>query len=220
MCRIPCIVFGASRLHPREVEGRKVLEVGACDVNGSLRPVIESWNPSSYTGIDVCPGPGVDEVVPAERSLERFGPGSFDLVISTEMLEHVPDWKVVVANLKGLVRDGGTLLLTTRSRGYPFHAHPGDFWRFEPEDMERIFSEFSIVRLERDPGRPGVFLKAVKRQGPPPADLSGIAIYSMVTRRRERDTSVSSRRPLSYRLGVAGHRLKELLVRLGRRSLT
>ena len=42
-----------------------MLEVGSLNVNGSIRPMIESRGPRSYLGVDVLDGPGVDRVVDA-----------------------------------------------------------------------------------------------------------------------------------------------------------
>jgi SAM-dependent methyltransferase len=87
---------------------------------------------------------------------------SFDLVITTEMLEHVQDWKAVIANMKGVLKPGGVIFITTRSEGFPFHEYPGDYWRFEVEDMREIFSDFKIETLLPDPSEPGVFIRARK----------------------------------------------------------
>src|SRR5262245_27728467 len=113
MCHDACIDFGRRNIHSSDVKEKDVLEVGSRDINGSLRPYIASLGPRSYVGVDSERGPGVDEVCPAEQLIHRFGSESFDLVISTEMLEHVRDWRAVVSNLKRTVRPGGTLLFTT-----------------------------------------------------------------------------------------------------------
>src|SRR6266576_6160414 len=52
--------FGQRVLGETDVRDRAVLEVGARDVNGSLRPWIESLQPASYFGVDIVPGTGVD----------------------------------------------------------------------------------------------------------------------------------------------------------------
>lgn len=104
----------------------------------------------------------MDIVCRAEDVLTKFGKDSFDVVISTEMVEHVRDWKTVISNIKNLCRPEGVVLVTTRSRGFKYHAFPYDFWRYEPEDMNNIFSDFEIQVLEKDPELPGVLIKAKK----------------------------------------------------------
>ena len=187
MCTTSCIVFGVCHLSPAEVAGRRVIEVGSYDLNGSLRPVVEQWGPAQYLGVDIQEGPGVDLVCPAEEVAERLGEGGFDIVISTEMLEHVRDWRRVISNLKRLCKPEGILLVTTRSFGFGYHAYPYDFWRFEPEDMARIFADFQIEALERDWLKPGVFLRARRPRDWQEKDCSDIELYSMVHQHRARD---------------------------------
>jgi glycosyltransferase involved in cell wall biosynthesis len=152
-----------------ELEGKSVLEVGACDVNGSIRPIIESHRPSAYVGVDASPGPRVDRVIDAGDLVAVFGWDAFDVVITTEMLEHVADWRRVIGNLAGVVRPGGVLALTTRSPGFPYHGYPDDFWRYTPEVMGRILTALGLevleLRADPDPASPGVFAKATKPAG-------------------------------------------------------
>jgi SAM-dependent methyltransferase len=184
MCNLTGIAFGEAVLTPAEIAGRDVLDVGALDVNGSLRPFVESLGPARYVGVDIAPGPRVDIVVDASRIVERFGAESFDVVITTEMLEHIRDWQTVVSNLKQVVRPGGLLLVTTRSIGFHYHGYPFDFWRYEPEDMRAMFADFEIVSLERDTDAPGIFMLARK-----PLEFhenrAALALYSIVTKRRQ-----------------------------------
>jgi SAM-dependent methyltransferase len=131
MCHSSCLDFGRQNILYSDVHGKFVLEVGSMDVNGSLRPIVMQLNPAKYVGVDLDLGPGVDEICASENLIERFGRNSVDLLITTEMLEHVRDWRSVVHNLKHVVKPGGVLLVTTRSRGYPLHGYPSDYWRFE-----------------------------------------------------------------------------------------
>ena len=156
----PASIFAARVVTVDDVRGKRVIEVGSMNVNGSLRATIEALGPAKYVGVDLGEGPGVDEVCPAENLVARFGEASFDLVVCTEMLEHVREWRVVVANLKQLVAPGGVVLLTTRSKGFPYHEYPFDYWRYEPADLRAIFADFAIEALERDTYMPGVFLRA------------------------------------------------------------
>jgi len=190
VCNPQCIDFVASVLTAGDVAGRNVLEVGALDVNGTVRPVVEALGPATYVGVDLEQGPGVDEVLSAEDLLDRFGPGAFDVVISTELLEHVPDWRRVVENLKLVASPGGLVVITTRSRGFPLHGYPWDHWRYEPEDMAVIFANCPGVRVSRDlPTDPGVFVAARRpaTEGWKPLNLDGYALWSVHTDRRTLD---------------------------------
>ena len=74
-CQDCGIVFGVKNLNLEEIKGKKIIEVGAYDVNGSLRPIIESWaEPAEYIGVDIVRGPGVDVVCMAERMINVFVP--------------------------------------------------------------------------------------------------------------------------------------------------
>ena len=162
-------IFASRALTPEDVKGRRVVEAGAHDYNGSVRSVYEAMGPASYTGTDMEPGPGVDLVCPAEKLPDVLGEAGADVVISTEMLEHAEDWRGAAAGLARVLAPGGLLLLTTRSPGFPYHPHPGDHWRFTVDDMDGIAEACSldVVRLEPDPdwNCPGVFLLARKPDG-------------------------------------------------------
>lgn len=184
MCTRYCLDFVANHLSEPEVRGRSVLEVGAFDVNGSARSLVTKLGPASYLGVDMQAGPGVDEICPAEQLISRFGENAFDIVLSTDMLEHVFDWRAVLHNLKGVVKPGGLLVVTTCSFGFGYHAYPYDFWRYQEKDMRAIFADFQIHAAVDDPSHFVVFLKGQKPRPFVEADLHGIALHSMITRRR------------------------------------
>jgi SAM-dependent methyltransferase len=187
MCSPSCLEFGARALRPEEARGRDVLEVGARDVNGSLRAQVESLRPARYVGVDLEAGRGVDVVCDAAAIADRFGESSFDLIVCTELLEHVRDWRGAVQAMERALRPEGVLLLTTRSKGFRYHGYPQDFWRFEPEDLRAVFADLVVELLERDPAAPGVFLKARKPPDFRQTDLAPIALYSIILRRRALD---------------------------------
>jgi SAM-dependent methyltransferase len=108
MCHVSVIEFFISEVNPREFEHKSVLEVGSKYVNGSVRPLIEKFcKPSRYVGIDIEKGKYVDLRLPAEKLIDKFGENAFDVVISTELLEHVKDWRVVINNMKAVLKSGG-----------------------------------------------------------------------------------------------------------------
>jgi hypothetical protein len=149
--------FVASVLYRNEVEGKSVLEVGSYNVNGSVRGLVMAYNPASYLGIDICEGPGVDKIHDISKGLDE----KFQLVISTEMLEHAEYWQSSLSNIVEATLD--TLILTARGPGFPRH-NPPDYWRFRPHDLTRAVEclGLRVVLCVADPQVPGVFLKAVR----------------------------------------------------------
>jgi SAM-dependent methyltransferase len=163
-----------------DIEGMEVLEVGSMDLNGSPRQVVLPLRPLRYVGVDTGPGAGVDLVCDASNLTENVGEFAWDVVISTEMLEHAQDWRRAVNEMKRAVRGrpGGLLVVTTRGPGFPYHAHPDDYWRFTTADFQRIFADFDIEVLKDDPGHgfPGVLMKARRTRARYPIDLSTIEV--------------------------------------------
>lgn len=99
----------------------RVLDIGGQDVNGTVH---DYFPHSKITVLDLYDGPGVDIVADACT----WEPTSlFDVVISTEVLEHVADWRSILAtSAKALDPDGpATLLLTCASTGRPEHGQHG-----------------------------------------------------------------------------------------------
>lgn len=183
MCHSTCIAFGQRVLKPDDIRGKRVIEVGSANINGSLRSWVESQSPQSYVGVDIAFAPGVDEICAAEDLISRFGKESFDVVICTEVLEHVSDWRGTVSNIKNVLKSGGVLLVTTRSVGFPCHGFPHDFWRYDLNDGRTIFSDLTIELLEKDTP-PGIFLLARKPVKFAEVDLCAHALYSMISGRR------------------------------------
>jgi len=167
--------FISSIVDPADVTDKSVLEVGALDVNGSARSVLSTMAPAAYLGVDMQEGRGVDRVLTVSFLTDLLGAEAFDLVVSTEMLEHVQDWRWAVSQLKRAVKPGGRLLVTTRSPGFYYHGYPHDFWRFTEADFRRIFSDMTDVVIASDPSEPGVFVYARR-----PLDFTELDLTSIV----------------------------------------
>jgi hypothetical protein len=170
-------IYWEDRMHPsvidflrrsirsEEISGKELLEVGSYNVNGTPRSVFDGMAPKQYLGVDTQSGPCVDRVVAVNDLVKEFGQDRFDVVVSTEMLEHVRDWRRAVAQMKAVTRPGGLLVITTRSPGFPYHPYPEDHWRFTIEHFREIFADMTVEVLDSDvPSHPGVLLKARKKE--------------------------------------------------------
>lgn len=166
----PTLTWLQHNVLPLHATGKRVLEVGSLNVNGSIRGHVERLEPASYVGVDVAAGPGVDCIVSAHGLTDWIGHGVFDLVISTEMLEHVKDWRHALNQLKAVLAPGGTIVLTTRRPGFPRHCHPDDHWRFTAQILRLAFRDFRDVVCQNVLGQ-GVVLRASKPKNWTPARL-------------------------------------------------
>lgn len=157
-----------------EVEGKRVLEVGALDVNGSVRPYVTSLKPAEYIGTDRRKGRRVDRVIPAACLIEVYGCDAFDLVLCLETMEHIAQWRVALFNMLSVLRTGGLYVMTTRSDGFPRHEHPDDHWRWDLREFGYLGRFGDVLELSDDPAAPGLFLVWRKRSAVPIAELDEI----------------------------------------------
>lgn len=101
----------------------QILEVGALNVNGSIREHFTTSGLLSamfYWGIDVAHGNDVDEV--ADGADYKGNAGHWDCVVTTGALEHTPRAREIVLNAYRLLRPGGTFLCTCAGSGFTPHA--------------------------------------------------------------------------------------------------
>ena len=149
MCNAWCLEF-AQLVFPHILNKGKVLEVGSFDINGTTRELLSAIA-SKYVGVDISAGPGVDNVLDVKDLVNEYGLESFDIVTSTEMLEHCRNWQDALFQMAAVLRVGGVLLITTRSPGFELHDYPADYWRFTTSDFKEIFSPIGhILALDSD----------------------------------------------------------------------
>jgi len=156
--------------------------------------------------------------VNAEDIVNYFGIESFDVIISTELLEHVYNWRIVINNIKHILKSNGYIYITTRSKGFPYHGYPYDFWRYEIEDIRDIFSDFQIITLKKDYEAPGIFLKAQKPDNWQPKNLQELSLYSIVLGKRVNNLpnvgDMPLRRKTSLKMLELSRKIKEHIRKL------
>lgn len=150
--------------HKDKIKGQ-VLEVGSMNINGSIRSVIPVT-----VGVDFRVGKDVDVVCDACDLENRFGPESFDAVVSCDALEHIQDWKAALENMWAVLKTDGWLVLTLASTNKGRHGYPSDYWRMKQEHLDQIFP--GVTLHECGPISVGW---AVQKTGPL-NDLSGVTL--------------------------------------------
>jgi hypothetical protein len=84
-----------------------VLEFGGRNINGTVRVLFDPV--ATYTSIDLMPGPGVDHLGDAVSYVPEVKP---DTIICTEVLEHTPNWPLIIRNAARILDKDGVLILT------------------------------------------------------------------------------------------------------------
>jgi SAM-dependent methyltransferase len=107
----------------------RILDLGAQDVNGSLRSVAPPG--CEYVGADFTPGRGVDVLLTDPYALP-FPDASFDVCVSSSCFEHAEFFWLAFVETMRVLRPGGLFFLNAPSNGR-FHRYPVDCWRFYPD---------------------------------------------------------------------------------------
>lgn len=146
------------RRHHLNAPGVRVLDLGGRDVNGTPRQLFT--RAAAYVSVDLREGRGVDVVADAaDLNLNE----RFQVVISTELLEHTDRAaEIVVAAFRHL-EPGGVFLATMAGPGRPPHGASGEMrppkgeWyrNIQPDELsewlERAgFAEWYVDQLGTD----------------------------------------------------------------------
>jgi SAM-dependent methyltransferase len=145
---------------PAYLVARRVTEILALLPAGRLLDAGSGLAPFREDLIDRCfevqtleiedRGRGVD-IVADLQAMPEVPSDSFDVVLSTQVLEHVPRPWLAMAEIARVLVPGGTAILTVPHLSM-IHEAPTDFFRFTP---------FALERLARDAGLEVVTLEPV-----------------------------------------------------------
>lgn len=106
-----------------------------------------------YRSLDVSPQDGVtlDFVARIDQEVlpeAAYQSGPYDLVLCSEVLEHVAEWDIAFANFRRLLAMSGSIILTC-PHFFPLHEEPYDFWRPTPHAI-RFFGEKHGLTVEKE----------------------------------------------------------------------
>jgi ubiquinone/menaquinone biosynthesis C-methylase UbiE len=126
-----------------DLEGKeKVLEVG-CGRGFYLKTLKTIWPNLDITGIDINQkyldiarkflGNSDVKLINGDATRLPFKDNSFDRIIATEILEHIPDDKKAIAEMYRVLKPDGIAMVTVPNKNYPFCWDPLNWV------LERVF---------------------------------------------------------------------------------
>lgn len=146
---------------------KRVLDLGGADVNGTVHATVAGYiDVSELEVLDVAPGPGVTIVADARTQDWWTTDDFYDLVISTEMLEHVEWWDSTIRTAALVLREGGWFVGTCASLGRRPHGARGEYdppageyySNVGPSELVRELSGYGFdniwVQYEHDQSQP------------------------------------------------------------------
>lgn len=120
--------------------GDDVLEVGSRLTNADAWWIINrDLAQGQWTGIDMQPGHGVDQVVDIHSPPAEWT-GRFSGVLCSEVLEHVARPWLALPKLREIMQPGGWMVVTTLT-SFPIHGFPDDFYRYTPSGLKLLLED-------------------------------------------------------------------------------
>ena len=89
----------------------------------------------------------VADVVLYDGHTLPFPDGSFDTVMSIQVLEHTPDPQRLVDEMGRVLADGGTLILTAPF-SFRLHEEPHDYFRYSPHGLRVLIEHAGLEAVE------------------------------------------------------------------------
>ncbi len=136
-------------------DNMKVLEIGPSGIPSAYQRVVNNHTIDWHT-LDIAANyPGITYVATEEYSYP-IESESYDLIISGQVIEHVKQIWLWMAELKRILKPTGTMIIVNPI-SWPYHAFPVDCWRIFPEGMRAlcdhvqlklVLSEFESLEAE------------------------------------------------------------------------
>jgi SAM-dependent methyltransferase len=122
------------------------------DVGAGKSPYRKFVKCKKYIGVDIENRGGVENLILADINKGiPLDDETADLVIMTEVLEHLREPKFVLGEIFRILKKGGVLLLTTPMT-WPLHEVPNDFFRYTCFGLRYLLEETGFSDINIKPG--------------------------------------------------------------------
>lgn len=100
--------------------------------------------------VDIERRPGVPvDIIGDAHNLSIFPANTFDVILCTEVLEHLHTPARAIAEFHRILKPRGTLLLTTRFV-FPLHDTPHDYYRYTKYGLNHLLQHFDEVHITEE----------------------------------------------------------------------
>jgi len=89
------------------------------------------------------------DIVGDAHDLSIFEDEYFDIILCTEVLEHLKDPKIAIAEMRRVLKKKGRIIMTTRFI-FPIHDSPNDYYRFTKYGLLSLFKDFKVIELKEE----------------------------------------------------------------------
>lgn len=132
-----------------DFSGKTIVDVGAQDVNGSLREFCPAG--ATYIGVDFAEGNGVDVLITDPYHLP-FESDTVDVIVCSSVFEHSEFFWLLLLECVRIIKPSGLIYLNVPSNGM-VHRYPIDCWRFYPDSGLALvnwanYNSYNTVLLE------------------------------------------------------------------------
>tara|TARA_X000000368_G_C22822452_1_gene619638 strand:+ start:153 stop:674 length:522 start_codon:yes stop_codon:yes gene_type:complete len=119
----------------------EIIEIGSGDItkNQSAEKYFQNVKLFKKTDINKAYGHKYIDITEEITFSDKY-----DLVLCTNVLEHVFEIQQAIKNLKKITRKGGNLIISVPFI-YPLHDEPSDYWRLTEHSLRQLFDDFEIV---------------------------------------------------------------------------
>ena len=134
----------------------KVVDIGA-----GVSPYRKYLNCKHYLAVDCEDRQGSNEVLLADINKGiPLEDGYADLVLCTEVLEHIKEPRFALSELRRIIKENGEIIIMTPF-SWPLHEEPNDYFRYTRYGLEYLLAEAGFKEIDIKPAN-GFFYTVIQ----------------------------------------------------------